>query len=376
MLAAPPAGSARRPRYGGTLRVEIGETISASDLAAPGAGPWGASEQSTIGALIYDRNNADSFPGTAGAGPFRISAFEPGKRLTLAANEDYPGGRPFLDSIEIQMGRAGKDRLLDLELNKADLAEIPAEEARRAAERGVRVSASKNDQLIAVVFINSSSFSNGRTEAEEARVREALSGSIDRSSIVDFILQREGEPAGGLLPQWSSGTAFLFSIIPNLSDAKEQWAGIGGPPKIVLGYDAADGLEQAVAERVAVNAHEAGISLKLMPLPNSASGSGKADARLVRIGLPSPRPREALAGIIKELGPMAGIDAATLPDPASPEQIYERERAIVGDHRIVPLAWLPHVYGLSGRVRDWQPPPPGETWPLANVWLDTTIEMR
>jgi hypothetical protein len=203
-----------------------------------------------------------------------------------------------------------------------------------------------------------------------------LSGSIDRSSIVDFILQREGEPAGGLLPQWSSGTAFLFSIIPNLSDAKEQWAGIGGPPKIVLGYDAADGLEQSVAERIAVNAHEAGISLKLLPLPNSASGSGKADARLVRIGLPSPRPREALAGIITELGPMAGIDAATLPDPASPEQIYERERAIVGDHRIVPLAWIPHVYGLSGRVRDWQPPAPGETWPLADVWLDTTIEMR
>jgi hypothetical protein len=65
-----------------------------------------------------------------------------------------------------------------------------------------------------------------------------------------------------------------------------------------------------------------------------------------------------------------------LPDPASPEQIYERERAIVGDHRIVPLAWVPHVHGLSGRVRDWQPPAPGETWPLADVWLDTTIEMR
>jgi hypothetical protein len=144
----------------------------------------------------------------------------------------------------------------------------------------------------------------------------------------------------------------------------------------VLGYDAADGLEQAIAERVAVNAHEAGISLKLLPLSNSASGSGKADARLVRIGLASPRPREALAGIIKELGPVAGIDAATLPDPASAEQIYERERAIVGDHRIVPLAWIPHVYGLGGRVRDWQPPAAGDTWPLSDVWLDITIEMR
>jgi hypothetical protein len=368
-LAALPAGSARHPRYGGTLRVEIAETINSLDPGVPVADPAATSIKNDIDALLYERRNADTFPGPPGPGPFRIAAWEPGKRLTLAANDDYPGGRPFVDSIEIQMGRAAKDRLLDLEVNKTDLAEIPPQEARRAG-RGVRVSASKPDQLMALAFIG------GRPVAESARVREALSGAIDRSSIVDFILQREGEPAGGLLPQWSSGTAFLFSIIPNLSDAKEQWAGIGGPPKIVLGYDAADGLEQAIAERVVVNAHEAGISLKLLPLPNSASGSGKADARLVRIGLPSPRPREALAGIIKELGPMAGIDAATLPDPASPEQIYERERAIVGDHRIVPLAWVPHVYGLSGRVRDWQPPAPGETWPLADVWLDTTIEMR
>ncbi len=372
MLAAPPAGSARHPRYGGTLRVEIGEAISTSDLAAPAAGPWGASAQSTIGALIYDRNNADSFPGTAGAGPFRIAAFEPGKRLTLAANEDYPGGRPFLDSIDIQMGRSGKDRLLDLELNKADLAEIPPEEARRAAERGVRVSASNNDQLIAIVFGNSP---NGRTAAEDARVREALSESIDRSSIVDFILQREGEPAGGLLPQWSSGTAFLFSIIPNLSGAKEQWAGIGGPPKIVLGYDAADGLEQAIAERIAVNAHEAGISLKLLPL-------SELRLRLWQSRRATCAHRAGIAAAPRSPGGNyqgAGADGGNRRSNVAHrrrQQIYERERAIVGDHRIVPLAWIPHVYGLSGRVRDWQPPAAGDTWPLSDVWLDITIEMR
>ena len=223
-LAALPAGSARRPRYGGILRVEISEPINSADLAAPAAGPWGASskDDNDIGALLYDRRNADTFPGPAGAGPFRISAFEPGRRLTLTANEDYPGGRPFVDSVEIQMGRAAKDRILDVELNKADLAEIPPEEARRASDRGVRVSASKPDQLLSLAFIS------GRPIAEDARAREVLSGAIDRTSIVDFILQREGEPAGALLPQWSSGTAFLFPIAPAVSGAKEQWSGIGG----------------------------------------------------------------------------------------------------------------------------------------------------
>jgi hypothetical protein len=37
----------------------------------------------------------------------------------------------------------------------------------------------------------------------------------------------------------------------------------------------------------------------------------------------------------------------------------------------VPLVWLPQVYGLSTRVRDWTVPSPGEQWPLADVWLDT-----
>jgi ABC-type transport system substrate-binding protein len=368
-LAVLPAGSARRPRYGGILRVEIAEAINSLDPAAPAPAPGFASAKDAINALLYERRNPDgTFSGMAGAGPFRVASWEPGKRATLAANDDYSGGRPFVDAIEIQMGRAAKDRLLDLELNKTDLAEIPAEEARRASEGGVRVTASQPGQLIALVFIS------GRPVAEDGRLRDALSGAIDRTSIVDFILQKEGEPAGGLLPQWSSGTAFLFPIIPAISGAKEQRPGIGGSAKIMLGYDAGDALGQRVAERIAVNAHEAGILLTPIAVSNLPSAQGRIDARLVRMEMPSPQPREALAGLIKQAGPVTGIDAAPLPDPASPEQIYERERAIVSDHRVVPIAWVPRVYGLSARVRDWKPPATGEGWPLADVWLDGAIE--
>ena len=47
---------------------------------------------------------------------------------------------------------------------------------------------------------------------------------------------------------------------------------------------------------------------------------------------------------------------------------------MVGSHRVVPLVWLPQVYGLSARVRNWKAPGPGETWPLADVWLDVQGE--
>jgi hypothetical protein len=44
---------------------------------------------------------------------------------------------------------------------------------------------------------------------------------------------------------------------------------------------------------------------------------------------------------------------------------------VLDNYRIVPLVWIPQVYGLSARVRNWIPPAPGQNWPLADVWLDS-----
>jgi ABC-type transport system substrate-binding protein len=259
------------------------------------------------------------------------------------------------------MARSASDRLLALELDKADFAEIPPAQARRAAERGIRLSASEPEELLALAFLA------GRPAAQDARVREAVSRSLDRSSIVNFILQKEGDPAGGLLPQWSSGTAFLFTTVSDASGAKELWSQIAGTTRIVVGYDSGDSLEQAVAERVAVNAREAGIGLTAEAM---TTAPGKFDARLVRLRMPSPDPREALAQFVTALSPLAGFDPTPVPDNASAEQIYEAQRGIVSSYRVVPLVWLPDVYGLSARVRDWKAPAVGGVWPLADVWLE------
>jgi peptide/nickel transport system substrate-binding protein len=370
LLAATRVETARRPRYGGTLRVEIGATMSSVDPAVAAADSEESAAKEQIDALIYDHRNSD---GTfTGAGPFRIAEWEPGKHLTLAANDDYTGGRPFVDAIEIQMGRTVHDRLLDLELDKADFSEIPADQARRASDAGVRISTSQPDELVALAFVP------GRTAAEDTHVREAIARSIDRVAIVNFIAQKEGEPAGGLLPQWSGGTAFLFSTAADISHSKELWAQIAPAPRVVLGYDSGDSFDQALAERIAVNAREAGISLAVKALPASkssgisatASEGAGVDFRLIHWRMPSPLPGVALNHLLGALSPVAGIDPAPLADAASPQQIYDRERAVIDSFRIVPLIWLPQVYSLSARVRDWKPPAPGETWPLADVWLD------
>jgi peptide/nickel transport system substrate-binding protein len=312
--------------------------------------------------LVAQRTGEGVVAGEPGSGPFRVSAWEPGKRAVLAANENCPEGRPFVDSIEIQMGRSAADRLLDLELDRADLVEVAPQDARRASERGLLLSVSQPDELVALAFIAS------RPAAENARIREAVSRSIDRAAIVNFILQKEGEPAGGLLPQWSSGTAFLFSTAVDLAETRAIWSQIGGAPKIALGYDSGDPLEQMIAERIAVNAREAGGSVAVVPVKPGAAPNN-IDARFVQLRMPSSHPRATLAAFVGQLNAVAGIAADPPPQRASPQQIYDSERAIVSSYRIVPLVWLPRVYGVGPRVRDWKTPASGEAWPLADVWL-------
>lgn len=382
LLTALPVKTARRPRYGGTLRVEIGTSVRSLDPAVPAANSEEEPAKEQIDSLIYDVLEPKTKFTVNGA--FHVTAFEAGKRVVLAATEDYRLGRPFIDSIEITMGRAARERILDLELNKADFAEIPAEDARRAAEHGVRVSRSKPDELLALVFTGGDE--PERVKPLDKRVREALALSIDRAAIVNFILQKEGEPAGGLLPQWSSGTAFLFSTEADVVHAKELSAQIVPAPKIVLGYDSGDSLEQAVADRIAVNAKEAGITLTARATPKPAwpfaplddriwkRTPATVDALLVRVSMPSRKPAETLEDFSGLLGITTSRNSYFVAPDATAEVIYERERAIVTSYRVVPLVWLPRVYGLSGRVRDWTPPGPGEGWPLADVWLDGPVE--
>jgi len=363
VLAAMPA---RRPQYGGTLRVDIGATLTSLDA---GQGRAGSGEEAEARAQIESLIGEHRQSAAADAGAFRVSEWQPGKLLTLAANEKFSGGRPYVDAIEISMGRNARDRLLDLELNKTDFAEIAPQDARRAAERGVRLSVSQPDELLALVFLNSA------REKARTQVREAISCSIDRGAVVSFILQKTGEPAAGLLPQWVNGTAFLFSMpasaAAGVARAKELLQQMAGPTKLVLGYDSADALEQAIAERVAVNAKEAGISIVTLGIVTgkTASDSG-ADAVILRLTMNSAKPRMALTDFLSELGKLADVDGSALSDLATTQDIFDRERAVITDYQVVPLAWAPHVYGLSGRVRDWTAPGPAESWPFADVWLE------
>jgi len=299
----------------------------------------------------------------SGTGPFRITEWpapDGPVKAVLVANESCWAGRPFVDKIELQMGVDPQQQANAIAFEKADVVELPAAEVRRATQRGIRTTSSDPVELFAIVADSS------RPAVQDIRVRQAISLSIDRASIADVILQRQGIAAGGLLPNWISGYAHLFPISFDLTRAKDLLSASGREPSrpipLVLVYDSGDAEARAVADRVAVNLREVGIMIQLSAqVVGGKANSLTADLHLVRHRLNSPNAGPALAESLSALGePSADMETI--------EQIYAAERAPIDAFRVIPLVHVTESYGLSAQVRDWMAPRWGG-WDLADVWL-------
>jgi hypothetical protein len=127
--------------------------------------------------------------------------------------------------------------------------------------------------------------------------------------------------------------------------------------RLTLSFDPSAALERPIAERIALNAREAGIAIQVV-------AGGKADIRLARVRLRSSRPAQALADVAAAFG-IGEIE----PTAAPPEALVEGEKKLLGDFRVVPLFHLPEILGLGGQVRNWDPELWSD-WRLDSVWLE------
>jgi hypothetical protein len=85
--------------------------------------------------------------------------------------------------------------------------------------------------------------------------------------------------------------------------------------------------------------------------------------KLVRITLSTDGPQAALAALA------AGFGASTPTSADSPEELYQAERRLRNDLRIVPLLHLPLAYGIGARVKNWAPTR-SASWALEDVWME------
>ena len=267
----------------------------------------------------------------------------------LAAADDCWRGRPFLDAIEIEMGKSFRDQTTALELGKADLVEVAPEQAHRLSQQGRHMANSLPIELFALLFTREA------PSPEEKQLREALAWSVERRSIRSVLLQGAGEPAASILPNWMSGYAFVFPIEADLPRARQTREQVRSIPAWTLGYDSLDPLARMLSERIALNAKDAGLLLQ-------PTTTGSADLRFVRIPLASADPWIALADAAK----MAGLPAVK--DQKEVESLYASEVGLLATRRLIPLFHLAVSYAAASTLKNWSLRPDG-SWNLGDAWL-------
>jgi ABC-type transport system substrate-binding protein len=304
--------------------------------------------------LLKRSTNDNRFP--IGTGPFLVAEWQPGKRLKLAANEESWAGRPFVDAIEIEFGKSLRDQAIAIELDKTDMIETAPQAANGSQRHGTSSSSSLPVELLALVF-------SANSKAQDASLRGALALAIDRKPIQSVLLKGAGEPAAGILPNWMTGYSAVFSEQANPQRARTLLTG-SRQRGLNLSYDPRDPQAQLIAERIALNAREIGITVQV-------SLSGAEDIRLVRAVVPSPDPATALVEAARQLGlPQPGFPATR---GNSLDDLYQAERSLLDGYAVIPLFHLPVAGAASARVRDWEPDRLGE-WSgarlsLADLWL-------
>lgn len=260
-----------------------------------------------------------------GTGPFAMERAD-ARSWTLRAHDGHRNGRPFLDRIEIAIGHSVAEQLAGLEAGRADVVAIQPTDARRVTQRGGSVFASMPGDLVAVLF------EPHRATDAIAATRSAFAAAIQREAIARVLLQQLASPAAGLVPAWRSnepGRAQSTLSVPPRTAGVER--------ELTIRVDANDPLLRSVAERVAADTREAGITVRVQP----ATGlSPRADARLV-----------------------------FLPKVTRPPTRVESEQ--LDAFVLVPIVHVAQAYGASERVGTWNGPAvlPDGAWNFADLWL-------
>lgn len=331
-------------------------------------------EQLASGRYFIYRPQANN--SLVGTGPFVVaenaqpspSGLNPA-RLTLRANEDAWSGRPFLDSIEVTFGGPALRQILNLQVGRADIIDIPPDLVRKARQDNLRVWSSLPATLIALRF------DEAQSATSNPRLREALDLSLDRDTMANVLLQRQALPAPALLPQWLSGYAFLFGTPMNLDRAKQIRASLppnlaGGSDPLRLRVDASGDLMKLLGERVAVNARQTNIAIQLSSHPSTASSASSPSAALHLFvwHYDSLSARTELFNLAQYLH--SDITSQALPETMDPEKLYSEERRLLEERYVLPLVLLPEYVGIAPNVRNWSAAQSGE-WRLADIWLDS-----
>lgn len=165
-----------------------------------------------------------------GAGPFQFVTYEPGEKAILKAFDDFYGGRPFLDEIEVLMALPdGMSELEALTSETIDLLQLTARSDLSAIQAhplyGRRL---ERGPVLRTAHIGLNCGKGG--PLSNPKVRQAINLAINKQVIVDEIYNGNARVAAGPLPPGCTGYDERLAPYPfDLNAAREKLREAGYP---------------------------------------------------------------------------------------------------------------------------------------------------
>jgi len=288
---------------------------------------------------LTDAGDGRAPPCCIGTGPFAFN--DQDQPRTLVANDNYWGGRPFIDKIEVVTGRSIRDQWLDLSVGRADVVEVPPEDLRQAQQQRLTVVASPPVELLALEIGETGALAN-------PMLRASLADAVDRAALFNVIFQKQGEVTASLLPQQMTGYAFVFPAARDLDKAHALRGGLNAPP-LTLGVEGG-GAMMLAAQRIALNLREAGFDVQ----PVDINRMQHPDLALRKLPIGGADAAAAMEGLLRAAGEPAAVSRQ------SSVALFRAEREFLDRKTLVPLLDLPRAYAIGPRVRDFQLDADGE----------------
>jgi hypothetical protein len=142
----------------------------------------------------------------------------------------------------------------------------------------------------------------------------------------------------------------------DLAQARQVRSEIPHTTSWTLGYDQADPIARVIAERIVLNARDAGLGIQI-------TNANAADLRIIRAPVISLDPQLSLDALAEQLGlPRTKLASNSLDD------LYVAENKLLQSQRVIPLLHLRTAYEISNTVKNWKTGRDG-SWRLPNVWL-------
>jgi peptide/nickel transport system substrate-binding protein len=320
-----------------------------------------------------------------GTGPFKIDSFDSARMLRLVKHPGYyRPGQPYLDAIEMYLFpdlaaetqnflSGAMDVMLDVQ--QADFKRI-------AAARGVTALRVPSGRFVNIVMRQDSK------PFDDVRVRNALAHAVDRSMLVDLVLDGLGRPAADNCI--SPGYRFLAdSPIPPYDPprARRLLAEAGYPQgiKIPLICSNRPAIRSQVGVAVKQMAAPAGFDIDVQTIPHDTYLANVWRKGNFYIGFWGMQPTEDAAFTLLFTTDAAFADTAwnnkefdalvargrSSVDEAERRGIYAQAQALMIRDRPSIIPFFQDVLTASRNVvKGWTAHPLSRTFYVENVWVD------